>query len=483
MTKWILIVALVAAVPAPAAAQTPCPDMAKLTDAQRAALSKLSDPEKAALLTKEWQAALVTVAAATKQTPITTDDVTANGLRLDGPEAARRNGYFAALYGLADDCNMAPFFVADLSLVEQQVRDVDRDWVARLAAVGAGEKGAKSVNATATNAAAPKSAERSGLTDLIALALDTQNFVATDKSAVSINLNAIALIGLNNENQTAQAAYRKHEGLRRLGGTFTFGAKIPEGEITGLTGLPSAETLLDAVSWDVKVRIKGDRDPRARHWYQQMLGRLGGLADIATLLLTLMPAPEDRFFQTVITDLRGSVLVQESKRVRDAIANSFQMSVKAAGQHLTEEKGKNKFTFAVLGDKGFGDTDLTFNLLYTVVDDVSLGADNLFAVKTFSGAIALNTLVARNALVEGRATELSINGKFDAPYDAKDLPIERETVWNVVGSVTLPWGASAKIPVSLTYTNDKNNLEKANYVKGYVGISYDFGALKSLFKP
>jgi hypothetical protein len=121
--------------------------------------------------------------------------------------------------------------------------------------------------------------------------------------------------------------------------------------------------------------------------------------------------------------------------------------------------------------------------LYSVVDDVSLGADKVLDVKTWSGAVAVNTLVAKNALVKGRATELSLNAKFDVPTDKAALPIERKTVWNVVGAIALPWGDAAKIPVSIMFTNDPNNLKKEKFVTGHIGISYDFGALKSLFKP
>ena len=36
------------------------------------------------------------------------------------------------------------------------------------------------------------------------------------------------------------------------------------------------------------------------------------------------------------------------------------------------------------------------------------------------------------------------------------------------------------IVVSITYTNDPNALTKHNYVKGQIGIQYDFGGLKRL---
>ena len=473
MRHWIAILGVLIIMRAPVAAQTP----AAGTQTRPA---ELTEAEKTNLLRKQWIEALQTVA-------------TKHGLKVDdirlseGQDDARKKAYAEALQALAKDPDMAPFFAVDENLVREHVRETDRVWVERLIAAGAAQKEAKSVNATSTNPVAPKSAERSGFTDLVALALDSQNFLAADKSAVSLNLNALALVGLNSETVSAQAAYRRYDALRRLGGTFTFGAKIPEGEITGLTGLPSAATILDVMAWDAKVRIVGDRDPRARRWYPEMLGWLGGLNEIAASLIEMLPAGEDRLVQQVIAD-QNSFLRQESARIREELVNSLQISIKVAGQHLTKEKGKNKYTIALLGDQGFGDTDLTFNLLYSVVDDVSvddvtMGADGVFAVKTWSGAVGLNTLVAKNALVQGRATELSLNGKFDIPTDTAAAPIERKTVWNVVGSISLPWGDAAKIPVAVTFTNDPNNLKKEKFVTGYIGVSYDFGALKSLFKP
>ena len=38
------------------------------------------------------------------------------------------------------------------------------------------------------------------------------------------------------------------------------------------------------------------------------------------------------------------------------------------------------------------------------------------------------------------------------------------------------------MPVVVTFTNDPNSLSKQRYVRGQVGIDYDFGALKKLFK-
>ena len=47
----------------------------------------------------------------------------------------------------------------------------------------------------------------------------------------------------------------------------------------------------------------------------------------------------------------------------------------------------------------------------------------------------------------------------------------------------LPWADAAKIPVSIMWTSDPARLTNEKYVTGHIGVSYDFGALKKLFKP
>jgi len=437
-----------------------------------------AQPGRDVLLRSRWDLA-VNTAARERGLSLSGGVITHSG-GANATAAEKTEVYKAAVDRLLVDPMLRDFFRPDETLINKTTPPEESDWIKRLADSGAGEKGAKAVNAASTNPSAPKVAERSGFTDLVALALDSQNFVAADKAAVSLNLNAVALAGLNSKTLSAPAAYRRYDGLRRLGGTVTFGAKVPEKEITGLSGVPTADTLFDVFSWDVKVRAIGDRDPRAQRWYKVMLGDLGGLGEIAASLGAFVPISELGILTPVLNDTLGAAV----QNVKLRLSKSLQVSVKAAGQHLTTEAGKNKYSFAVLGDQGFGDTDLTFNVLYSSTSDVSAApASALFTVKTWSGAIAVNTLVAEDVLVTGRAIELSLNAKLEVPFDKSALPVEREKVWNVVGAVALPWGDAAKIPVSITFTSDPNNLKKEKYVSGHIGVSYDFGALKSLFKP
>jgi hypothetical protein len=402
--------------------------------------------------------------------------------RISGDAEAVRAAYEDALARLVlDPAIQKVVFTPDGTLVDQQATASDRAWVARLAASDAGVKEAKTVNASSTNPAAPRVAERSGFSDLIALALDSQKIISSNDTAVSVNLNALALIGLSSDRESGPALYRRHDTLRRLGGTFTFGEKVPEGEITGLTGLPSAADLFDTISWDVRVRVYGDRDPRARRWDDVMQGSLGGLNQVSSDVLGLVPIGDAVIVKTILNDRLGLAVANVKKQLN----RSAQITIKGAGQHLTEVSGKDKYSIAVLADKGFSDnSDITLNTLVSVVDDVTLVPSTTVSLKTWTLTLALNHLTAKNALVQGRAIELSANVNVEVPFDDDPaLPEPRENKWHVVGSVILPLADAAKIPVSITWTSDPARLVKEKYVTGHIGVSYDFGALKKLFKP
>jgi hypothetical protein len=297
---------------------------------------------------------------------------------------------------------------------------------------------------------------------------------------VSLNLNAVALVGLKSPDvYSAPEIYRQHGTLRRLGGTVTFGAKVPESELTGFTGFPSADTLLDAFAWDVKFRAVGDRDPRAERWHREMLGTLGGLTELSANLITLAPLGDLPIVQGLLNDRLGAALA----RVKALVSNSWQVSLKAAGRHLTTTTGQSRYSAGVLADKGFGDTDLTANVLYTVSDGpatpVSLESFGA-GVVTLAGGV--NTLIARDAIVRGRAVELSVNVVVDVPVEEPVPPLTFDTSWRLGAGVVIPFGAAARIPVTVTYASDPNSLLKQKFMSGHIGLDYDFGSLMKLFR-
>src|SRR5262249_8672856 len=143
----------------------------------------------------------------------------------------------------------------------------------------------------------------------------------------------------------AAERYRSGGLLNRLGGAFTFGAKIPEKEIVGFSGLPNADMLFDVVVWDVKVRLFGDRDPRSKDWDDLVLGELGGLENIRTMAAGSPALPFDPTRTGEQYDplhhAFDAVIRRRSAEIANTIRGSLQVSVKVSGQHLVNESGKN----------------------------------------------------------------------------------------------------------------------------------------------
>jgi hypothetical protein len=343
---------------------------------------------------------------------------------------------------------------------------------------------AQSVNAPLTNPGSNQILERSGFSDLLALAADARKLFSADDSAVSINLNAVALLGggKGGNDRSAPYLYARNEQWRRVGGTFTFGGKVPEKEITGITGVPSANTLLDAVAWDVKVRVVGDRDPRASRWYPLLAGELGGDLELAARVLT---APGvDVADIGALRAAANTVVGRQLTVARREVEQSLQISVKFAGQHITEQRGKNRYSGALMLDTGFGPgLDATANLSFSAADAPRTALGLPVRTKEWQFAAGLTGSVLKDALAPGRAVELTAAASGKVPVDDLATPMNRKRVLQANVSLAVPFQAKAKIPISVTYSNDPNNLVKQNIVSGQIGLSYDFGAIWGALKP
>jgi hypothetical protein len=64
------------------------------------------------------------------------------------------------------------------------------------------------------------------------------------------------------------------------------------------------------------------------------------------------------------------------------------------------------------------------------------------------------TRTVLRGIVKGRGAQLSLSGEALIPDDPAASPLDRETLWRGDVALTLPLGDSARIPVSVTYTND-----------------------------
>ncbi len=388
-----------------------------------------------------------------------------------GPPELRRKIYQEAFQSLFSDGDLR-----DQSLLDVFTDDYLDDLIAEESRM----KRAEEVDARASNPATAGFVERSGATKLIALASDLSNLVGSDKSAITISLNALAVVGIKNDSvYSAPRQYQRYDSLRRLSGSVTFGAKIPEKDITGFSGAPEFDTLFDVWAWDVKVRVFGDRDSRARKWKQLTIKRGGGSLQAVAVIVSSVPIADALIVQQIAMDIVG----QARRSVVTTIKRSIQASIKIAGTHLSNEEGKDKFSGTFLLDAPLGAADLTANVQYAVVDDVRLGLGRLFQLKTLTASASVTAEFAKGLLADNRSINWVLAGNANIFQNKNDLPIPAENTFKVTSTIEVPMGAAAKIPLSLVYSNDPNALQNQEHVwSGQVGLSYDFAALKSLFR-
>jgi hypothetical protein len=233
---------------------------------------------------------------------------------------------------------------------------------------------ALSLDAPASNPASLGLAQRGGTIENAALAVRTSNFVSADDSAVTLHLNAAVALcpGRNSRGSGAEPTPCFWD---RITGAVTFGAKVPEEEIVGFSGIPDPEKLLDVLVWDANVRLIGDRRPDSARWrsrWNEMA--VDGWVRLKGLNTGLFPnslsderlATEGGLLNTALQP----ALMTDYEALQDRIGSSLLVTAGFSGQHLTNEAGKNKYTAKLTLDTGLGAAGFTFNASYSSVQDV-----------------------------------------------------------------------------------------------------------------
>jgi hypothetical protein len=350
-----------------------------------------------------------------------------------------------------------------------------RDGQAREAQENSSEL-AQSLDAAASNPGSRALSQRAATVREVALALRNSGFLSADQNAVTLNLNAASVFCKNKANDC---------GWDRVGGSVTFGSKIPEKDIVGFSGIPDPNRLLDVLVWDTNLRLLGDRRPDSAHWK-------GERNAMAFHGWALTRAIHQRMFPDGISTTSMAQEAEEMRLELKEVANrdyaalqqrigtSLLVSVSFSGQHLTQEKGKNKYSGTLLVDKGLGaNVGFTFNASYSSVQDVVVSGGGPSTLRTFRTSAALSGDFMKNVIVDKRSTEWSLAGRLALPDDEKDLG--RKKVFEVALDLRFPVSESAHVPLVVTFTNDPNSITKQKFVRGQIGINYDFGALKKLF--
>jgi hypothetical protein len=108
--------------------------------------------------------------------------------------------------------------------------------------------------------------------------------------------------------------------------------------------------------------------------------------------------------------------------------------------------------------------------------------------------IGLTRTLLQDVVEPGRGVEVSISGQVVVPVgdDLREVmsdglgttpsTVDRSELWKANATLTIPIGASGKIPLSVTYTNDSDSLTDQGFVEGRIGISWDFAAITKALK-
>jgi len=124
--------------------------------------------------------------------------------------------------------------------------------------------------------------------------------------------------------------------------------------------------------------------------------------------------------------------------------------------------------------------DVTLNASYSTTQDVSEGSEEPYTLKQWKVAAGLVGTILEDRILKGRGTVLTLSAEGLFPNDGANVPIERKSTWRADLAARFPVSDTLSVPVSVTWTNDPNNLTKQKYARGQIGINYDFGALKSM---
>lgn len=375
--------------------------------------------------------------------------------------------------------------IFDAAAVPPACREAQRLLFVAIAACNSSDL-ALSLDAPASNPASLALVERGGTIENAALALRNSNFVSADDSAVTLHLNAAVALCRNRsqQNEGAEPAPCLWD---RLTGAATFGAKIPEKEIVGFSGVPDPEKLLDVLVWDANLRLVGDRRPDSARWRAEWNAMaVDGWVRLKGLNTRLFPEDlaDDRLAEEggLLNAALQPGLMADHRALQERIGRSLLVTAGFSGQHLTKEAGKNKYTAKLTVDKGFGAAGLTFNASYSSVESVLVKDGPAVKLKTWLFAAGLSGDFMKGVLVKGRSTEWNLAGRFLLPADSDDVPVERDEVYEASLGLKFPVTETTHVPVVVTFTNDPNSISKQRYVRGQVGIDYDFKALKNLFK-
>lgn len=359
---------------------------------------------------------------------------------------------------------------------------------------------AKQVAAPARSTSADTTTLVNGATfpELFGLALD-DHLVSSSQGVTTIDLNLFAFESLINPNVIdQQSEYAKYEGLRRFGGSLSFGGK---GVSINQAPALEAKDPLDIVNWEVRYRFWGSRDRRDTANVTRLFSATGDaltaagqdLADFfkadpdfintrSTAHPECFDASKLRAFAArpdVATKMEKIVAANDkvAKRadtINQQIDKSAILTLAVSGIDRHKEFGPVQRTASLRYAWGTFSTTtntqgLTINLDYTW----SQGLAGAFPSRTTKLGVDYSFLVLTKLAKDG--VTLSLSGA-DELY--QHVPAaSHSSVVKFNGKLEFPITTGVKLPISVTWANHMDLLTGEKEIVGHFGFTFDLSQL------
>lgn len=311
-----------------------------------------------------------------------------------------------------------------------------------------------------------------------------------------------------------QPAYERAEGSRRFNFKASFGGKGEkfDRDGDGKDDEPlEAKELGDIVSWEVQYRFTKSRDRRegynwevfgnaistelasAHKAFRDLVNRLqadpGFVAvrtlpvsrngcwsktDIKRLVSWVSEPGQAQIYSPLIRDVPAADAAVEAK-LENAAAEVDKrplLSFAAGGIERKDEFGNDVVYLALRGDKAFEAGNLKLNIEWKQIDTAA-GDEPTTVIGTLEGT---------KLLFKGTGTKRDIEGSFAASFERfRNVPnVDDGSNAKASLKLVLPIAEGLSLPLSVTWANHKDLLDKNDEIVGHFGLAFDMSKLLEL---
>jgi hypothetical protein len=336
---------------------------------------------------------------------------------------------------------------------------------------------------------------------LVGLAIEN-GLVSTSQDVTTVSLNLFAFLSAAQPRVIFdQREYLSYDGLRRLGGSVSFGGKGEklDQDGDGTVDEPlTAKEAGDIVNYEVSYRLFGTRDPRDQKNFDRIASAFRPAhADFQ--------AKKDEFEKQVseqvknVVDDEGCVTEEawQSLLKDPAFATKVKVVAEALTQTLADrddavksvtegpvwslvvggvsrkpEFGADSVKVALRGEL----RKSTFNAEWMKIDSLTGASDP----KMLKAGYQYSSTWLKGASFAPNGIGVSASAAYERYEDCPEAT--HKEIAKAQLKMEIPWAKAAKIPISISWANHRDLLTDERDIRGHIGFTFDLAKLVDFVK-